>query len=154
MNRAKYLFAVTLPCLLAFAQAPPSTQAENLVKQALTFAKQNGMAKLIEETNSPNGRFHVPKGDKLYIFIYDQRGLTKASGYRTETASANNRGDRQDPDGVMIMQKLLRVAKNQERGWVDYKYPNPMTNLLDQKTTYYEFYDSMMIGCGINKEAN
>jgi hypothetical protein len=146
MNRAKYLFAVTLPCLLAFAQAPPSTQAENLVKQALTFAKQNGMAKLIEETNSPKGRFHAPRGDKLYIFIYDQRGLAKAAG-RTQ-------GERQDPDGVMIMQKLLRVAKNQERGWVDYKYPNPRTNLLDQKTTYYEFFDSMMIGCGINKEAN
>jgi hypothetical protein len=29
-----------------------------------------------------------------------------------------------------------------------------MTNLLDQKTAYYEFHDSMMIGCGINKEAN
>jgi cytochrome c len=146
MNRVQYLLAAVLPCLSASAQAPASTQAVALVEQALSFAKQNGMAKLIEETNSPNGRFHAPRGDKLYIFIYDQRGLTKAAG-RTQ-------GERQDPDGVMIIQKLLRVAKNQARGWVDYKYPNPRTNLLDQKTTYYEFYESMMIGCGINKEAN
>jgi hypothetical protein len=146
MNRAKYLFALSLPCLCVLGQAPASTQAVALVEQALTFAKQNGMAKLIEETNSPSGRFHASRGDKPYIFIYDQRGLTKAAG-RTQ-------GERQDPDGVMIIQKLLRVAKNQERGWVDYKYPNPRTNLLDQKTTYFEFYDSMLIGCGINKEAN
>ena len=154
MNRAKCFIAVTLSCILAFAQTPASTRAMTLVEQALAFAKQNGMTRLIEETNSPHGRFHVAKGDELYIFIYDERGLTKASGYRAEMPAGKSRWDRSDPDGVMIIQKLLRVAKNQVRGWVDYKYPNPATNLLEQKTSYYAFYESMMIGCGIYKEAN
>lgn len=152
MTRAKSLIAAALPCLLTFAQAPTSTQAVTLVKQALAFAKQNGMAKLIEETNSPNGKFHVTRGGELYIFIYDDRGMTKASGYQTELVVGKNRWDLRDPDGVMIIQELLRVAKTEGRGWVDYKYPNPTTNQLDQKTSYCEYYEGMMIGCGIYKE--
>ncbi len=151
MNRAKCFIALTLPCLLAFAQAPASTRALTLVQQAVAFAKQNGLAKLIEETNAPRGKFHVARGDELYIFIYDQRGLAKASGYGTEKAADKSRWDRRDPDGVMIIQKLLRVAKNQERGWVDYKYANPATNILDQRASYYEFYEGHLIGCGIDK---
>ena len=91
MNRAKCFIAVTLSCLLAFAQTPASTRAMTLVEQALAFAKQNGMTRLIEETNSPHGRFHVAKGDELYIFIYDERGLTKASRYRAEMPAGKSR---------------------------------------------------------------
>ncbi len=40
------------------------------------------------------------------------------------------------------------------KGWVDYKYPNPATNLLEQKTSYFGFHGSMLIGCGIDKEAH
>ncbi len=154
MNRSKGLFAATLLCLFVHAQAPPSTRAVTLVEQALAFAKQNGIARLIEETNAPNGKFHTARGDELYIFIYDERGQARACGYCTEKAPGKSRWNRQDPDGVMIIQKLLRVAKNQAKGWVDYKYPNPATNLLEQKTSYFGFHDSMLIGCGIDKEAN
>ena len=155
MKRARCFFAVTFTCLLASAAQPPEapTQALILVKEAVAYARQHGIAKLIEDTNTPNGKFHVSKGDDLYIFIYDNRGMAKASGYQTDAVAGKNQWDRRDPDGVMILQKLLRVAKNQERGWVDYKYPNPATNLLEQKTSYYEFYEGMMIGCGIYKPA-
>jgi len=155
MKWARCFFAVTFTCLLASAQPPEApTQALTLVKEAVAYAKQHGIAKLIEDTNTPNGKFHVSKGDDLYIFIYDDRGMPKASGYQGEAVIGKNQWDRRDPDGVMIIQKLLRVAKNQERGWVDYKYPNPRTNLLEQKTSYYEFFEGMMIGCGIYKAAD
>ncbi|MDR3685031.1 MAG: cache domain-containing protein [Geothrix sp.] len=154
MNRSKGLFAAILPCLLAPAQTPPSARAVALVEQALAFAKENGITRLIEETNAPHGRFHAARADEPYIFIYDERGLARACGYCTEQAQGQSRWNRQDPDGVMIIQKLLRVAKNQAKGWVDYKYPNPATNLLEQKTSYFGFHDSMLIGCGIDKEAH
>ena len=151
MNRAKSLAAVTLPSLLSFAQSPASTRAQALVKQAVAFAKQNGLAKLIEETTTPRGRFHVNREDALHIFIYDGRGMAKAFGDQTGPAAAKSRWDRRDPDAVMILQKLQRVAKNQESGWVDYKYANPATNLLDQRASYFEFYEGHLIGCGIEK---
>jgi len=72
----------------------------------------------------------------------------------TQPDNQENRWDLRDPDGVMIIQELLMVAKTQGRGWVDYKYPNPTTNTLDQKTSYCEYYEGMMIGCGIYKEVD
>jgi len=152
MNFAKCLLATALPCLVCFAQNPTSTEAVALVKSAVAYAKKHGGAKLIEETNSPNGKFHVATGGELYIFIYDERGTVKAIGYNTAALVGKNRIDLKDPDGVMIIQELIKIAKSKGKGWVDYKYPNPTTNALDAKTSYMEFYEGMIIGSGVYKE--
>ena len=152
MNYAKRFVAITLPCLTALAQTPTSTQAVALVKSAVAYAKQNGIAKLIQETNEPNGKFHVASGGELYIFIYDERGVVRAIGYNTAALVGKSRIDLKDPDGVMIIRELIKVAHTTGKGWVDYKYPNPTTNALDAKTSYLEFYDGMIIGSGIYKE--
>jgi signal transduction histidine kinase len=152
MNPAKFICAAALPCLVSFAQVPSSTQAVALVKQAVAFAKQNGVAKLIQETNTPNGKFHVASGGELYIFIYDERGVVKAIGYNTAALVGVNRIDLKDPEGVMIIREIIKVAQNKGKGWVDYKYPNPTTNALDQKTSYVEYYDGAIIGSGVYKD--
>jgi cytochrome c len=152
MNLSKLICSTVLPCMITFAQVPTSTQAVALVKSAVSFAKQNGIAKLIQETNTPTGKFHVATGGELYIFIYDERGVVKAIGYNTAALVGMNRIDLKDPDGVYIIRELIKVAHNKGKGWVDYKYPNPTTNALDPKTSYLEFYDGMIIGSGIYKE--
>jgi hypothetical protein len=85
--------------MVAAAQGASKAQAEALVKQAVAFSKQNGMDKLIQETNQANGKFHVASGGELYIFIYDQTGLCKAIGYNTGMYVGKNRADVKDPDG-------------------------------------------------------
>jgi len=152
MNRATLLCATVLPCLATFAQAPTSAQAVALVKQAVAYAKQNGAAKLIQETNQPNGKFHVATGGELYIFIYDERGTVKAIGYNTAALVGKNRIDLKDPDGVMIVKELITLAQTRGKGWVDYKYPNPSTGANEQKTSYMEFYEGMIIGSGVYKD--
>jgi signal transduction histidine kinase len=137
---------------MSFAQAPSSTQAVALVKSAVAFAKQNGLAKLIQETNDSKGRFHVATGGELYIFIYDERGMCKAIGYNTAALVGKSRIDLRDPDGLMIVRELIKIAQTKGKGWFDYKYPNPLTGQNDQKTSYLESYEGVLIGCGIYKE--
>jgi cytochrome c len=152
MRYSNLVLSMMLPCTVAFAQRPSSAQAVALVKQAVAFAKQNGIAKLIQETNQENGRFHVATGGELYIFIYDERGVVKAIGFNTAALVGKNRIDLKDPDGVMIVRELINVAQNKGKGWVDYKYPNPTTNQNEQKTSYLEFYEGAIIGSGVYKE--
>jgi signal transduction histidine kinase len=152
MNVAKMALVAMLPCLLASAQTPTSAQAVALVKQAVAFAKQNGIGKLIQETNSPKGKFHVASGKELYIFIYNDRGVVMAIGFNTEALVGVNRIDLKDPDGVMFIREIIEVAQTKGKGWVDYKYPNPITNAIDQKTSYLEFYEDMIIGSGVYKD--
>ena len=77
-----------------------------------------------------------------------------AIGYGTENFVGKNRLDVRDPDGVMIVQEFIKLAqaKGKGKGWVDYKYPNPTTNKNQQKSSFLEFYDGLIIGCGIYKE--
>jgi signal transduction histidine kinase len=140
-----------LPCVMASAQAPNAAQAEALVKQAVAFAKQNGMDKLIQETNQGSGKFHVAAGSELYIFIYDQQGVVKAIGYNTAALVGKSRIDMKDPDGKMVIRELINVAKTKGSGWVDYKYPDPTDNKVKQKTSYVELSDGLIIGSGVYK---
>jgi len=138
---------VLLPALAAPAQSTPA-QAENLVKRAVAYAKANGMDRLIKETNQ--GIFHVGSGSELYIFIYDMQGVVKAIGFNTQELVGKNRWDLKDPDGKFIVRELVETAKK-GGGWVDYKYPNPLTGKVEQKTSYAVLCDGLMVGAGTYK---
>lgn len=152
MRYPSLILSLLLPCSVAFAQRPTSSQAVALVKQAVAFAKANGIGKLIQETNQDGGKFHVASGSELYIFIYDERGVVKAIGYNTAALVGKNRIDLKDPDGVMIVKELINLAQTKGKGWVDYKYPNPLNNTIEMKTSYMEFYEGAIIGSGVYKE--
>lgn len=151
MNYFKVIPLAALACSFAMAQAPSPSQAENLVKHAAAYAKQNGMAKLIEQTNQGDGRFHVGSGSQLYIFIYDQAGVCKAIGFNTQQFVGVNRMGLKDPDGKYILHEMIKVAKSKGSGWVDYKYPNPQNNKIEQKTSYVELVDDLIVGAGVYK---
>lgn len=144
--------AFVLPCLMASAQSSEAPKAEALVREAVAFAKQNGVAKLIQETNNGNGKFHVAAGSDLYIFIYDQKGVVQAIGYNTGALVGKNRIDMKDPDGKMVIQEILKMANTKGKGWVDYKYPDPSDNKVKGKSSYVELFEGLVIGAGIYKD--
>ena len=145
--------AVTLLSGLALtAQVPTSTQAVALVKSAVAYAKQNGVDRLVQETNDATGKYHVASGGELYVFVYDMRGVVRAIGFNTAALVGRNRYDLKDSEGVPFIQKMIELAQTKGKGWVDYKYPNPTTNLPEQKTSYIEYYEGVFIGSGIYKE--
>jgi len=152
MSFYKFAGAFMLPCLMASAQSADAVKAEALVKQAVAFAKANGVEKLLQETNNGSGKFHVAAGSDLYIFIYDDKGTVKAIGYNTGALVGKNRIDMKDPDGKMVIQELLKMTKTKGKGWVDYKYPDPTDNKVKGKSSYVELYEGLTIGSGIYKD--
>jgi signal transduction histidine kinase len=151
MKYIKLLSAIALPCLMAAAQTPSPAQAEALVKEAVVFAKQNGLDKLIAETNRGGGKYHVNSGSELYIFIYDQQGVVKAIGFNPGALVGKDRIDAKDPDGKMFIREIINVAKAKGKGWVNYKYTNPTNNKVEQKTSYVEMLGGVIVGAGIYK---
>ncbi len=152
MKFFRYAGAFVLPCLMASAQSANAVKAEALVKQAIVFAKANGMEKLIQETNNGSGKFHVATGSELYIFIYDDKAVVKAIGYNTGALVGKNRMDAKDPDGKFFLREIIDTAKTKGKGWVDYKYPDPTDNKIKQKTSYVELHEGFIIGSGIYKD--
>jgi signal transduction histidine kinase len=141
---------VVLSGAMAGAQTHTAAQAENIVHKAVAYAKQNGMEKLIDQTLQANGRFHVGTGSELYLIVLDKNGILRANGFKRDLVGTN-RLVVKDVDGKYYMRDLLALAKTKPSGWVDYKFSNPLTDKIEQKSTYFEVFEDCVVCCGIYK---
>jgi signal transduction histidine kinase len=127
-----------------FADSPE--QAVRLVKKAVAFFKANGLENALEEFSNPKGQF---KEGEVYIFAYDLTGTMLA--HPNPALIGHNLTDVPDADGNYFRKEFVTVALTKGSGWVDYKYQNPKTKLMEHKTTYVEKVDDIIICCGIFK---
>ena len=138
--------------LSIYLAAPVLTQtemdAEAFVKNAVVYAKANGTYKLIKEVNSPTTQFR--KGE-LYIFILDMEGVVLAHGVDSKLVGVDL-SERRDSNNVRYIQDFIKVAEDKGSGWVDYKFTNPETGKIEDKTTFVEKHQIVIIGCGIYKK--
>lgn len=148
MKIARAFVLSALSCLMAMAQSP---RAETLVKKAIAYAQANGVEKLIAQTNSLDGRFHVGSGSEMYLYVYDLNGMMKANGFKTELVG-KSRFDAKDPDGKFFVREFIKCAKTSGSGWVDYKYANPLDGKIELKTSYVELSEDLIFCCGTYKK--
>jgi cytochrome c len=123
-------------------------EAIALVKKAIAYVKANGREKAVAEFNNPTGQF---KDRDLYLVVHDTKGINLANGANPKLAG-KNLIDLRDAEGKMIVKSFIEVATSTKgSGWVDYKWPNPVTKAVEAKTTYIEKVEDMVIGCGVYK---
>src|ERR1019366_6784951 len=73
----------------------------------------------------------------LYPFIYDMSGLCVAHGARPALIG-KSLIDLKDQDGKFLIREMVAKAKDPGNGWIDYKWPNPLTNKIEDKLSYVE----------------
>ncbi|RZI44625.1 histidine kinase [Herbaspirillum sp. HC18] len=122
-------------------------EATALAKKAIAFIKANGKEKAYAEFTNPNGQF---KDRDLYIFVVDFNGKTLAHGANPKLVD-KNMIELKDADGKLFVKEFIDVAKAKGKGWVDYKWPNPVTKAIEAKSSYVEKVDDVLIACGIYK---
>jgi uncharacterized protein len=60
--------------------------------------------------------------------------------------------DLKDQDGKFIVQEWIRIATTPPyHGWSDYRWPNPITNTIDEKSSWIERMGDYVVGVGIHK---
>ena len=124
-------------------RATPS-DAEAWVKKAIAYYKEAGLEKSFKEFSNPNGMF--TKGD-LYIMVYDLEGKCLAQG-SDSSAVGKVRLDLTDPDGKFIIKDRIEIAKNKGSGWQNYRWANPVSKAVEDKTVYVEKIDGYVFTCG------
>lgn len=147
-----FVFTVSL-FFFAHAQAADrATQQEavDMIKKVVAFYKANGAEKTFAAVNDPKGQFIYKD---LYVFAGSIKpgGVTLAHGGNPKLLG-KPLGEMRDGDGVFFVKKINEVANSKEgKGWVDYRWPNPVTKTLEQKSTYVERVDEIYFACGIYK---
>ncbi len=132
------------------ADRATAQEATEMIKKVIAFYKANGPEKTYAAVNDPKGQFIYKD---LYVFAGSVKpgGVTFAHGGNPKLLG-KPLGELRDGDGVFFVKKINDVAASKEgKGWVDYRWPNPVTKALEQKSTYVERVDDVYFACGIYK---
>ncbi len=146
------LFVLMSSMVAAFAvtacyAADTRSAAKALVKKTAAFLKANGKEKTLAEISKPKGQF--VKGE-LYIFAIDMNtGLMVAHGGNPKLIGKNMM-DLKDPDGKYFVRELISTARK-GGGWTSYKFSNPVSRKIEDKTAYTESAGDLLLGAGVYK---
>ncbi len=145
----RILVAILINLLSAnFALAvSPADQAKAMVDEAVAFFNANGKEKALQEISNPKGRW--VKGE-LYVFAYNSSGVVIAHPINPKLIG-KNLIDVPDAAGKTFRRDIAELAKTKGTGWVDYKYKNPSTNKVEDKTTFLRKVGDAIVCCGTYK---
>jgi signal transduction histidine kinase len=135
------------PAAVQAADVATTKDAEMMVHQAVAFLKKEGKAKAFAEFSDPKGRFTYRD---LYVVAYDLDGNCLAHGQKKERVGKNLLEDK-DPDGKLFVKERVKIAKEQGKGWQEYKFSNPATKQIEQKVAYFERVDDVIVASGAYK---
>ena len=121
-------------------------EAVAMVKRVVAkFARSGAEATFNEVNDKANAAFH---DRDLYPFIYDLKGVNVAHGARPALVG-KNLISLKDQNGVYLIQEMIALAKGPGSGWVDYKWPNPLTDKIEDKSSYIEKMGDYFVGVGV-----
>jgi cytochrome c len=144
------VLAVLLAISSAYAAPAHGLKAEAvaMVKRVQdTFKKEGADATFKEVSDKSTTAFH---DRDLYPFIYILSGVCVAHGARPALIG-KKLIDLKDQDGKYLIREMVKIAETTGSGWVDYKWPNPLTNKIEDKSSYIERMGDYFVGVGIYK---
>ena len=135
--------------LLGSAFAATPEQAKAMVDKALAHVKAVGPEKAYVDFNTPGNQFF---DGELYIFAYDMQGKNLALGGNPKM-TGRELIDMKSADGKPLIRDLIEIIKTKGSGWYDYKWANPETKKIQDKTSYIVKIPGTeaFLGCGIYK---
>ncbi len=140
---------LTLTCAASPAEYGTKDEAVAMVKRVQAmFAKDGPDATFKAVSDKSVAEFH---DRDLYPFIYDLSGNCVAHGARPALIGKNLL-DLKDQDGKYLIRELVAIANGPGSGWVDYKWPNPLTNKIEDKSSYVEKMGDYLVGVGVYRQ--
>jgi signal transduction histidine kinase len=143
---AGFLLFANLPAAIA-EDFGTADQAKAMVDRVAAFYKANGKEKTLVELNNPKNQF-IDRD--LYVVAYSLDGIRLAHPYNPKLVGMSVL-DAVDFDGKAYGKEIIEVPKAKGSGWVDYKFTDPATKKLANKSLYVVKVGDIIFGCGIYK---
>ncbi len=118
--------------------------ATTWVEKAVAFYKASGKRIALAEYSNPEGQFVQ---DERYIYVLSLKGTMLAHGVN-EKFVGEDFSDVKDYDGKSFIKTIIKKAKTEGNGWVDYKWYHPVTAQVVPKSVYFEKVDDLIICSG------
>jgi cytochrome c len=145
------IFSVVLLLIGAPAWADDPGTAEEavaMVQRVQARFKAQGPEATFRAITAQENEF---KDRDLYPFIYTLEGWNAAHGANPKLVG-KLLIKAKDQDGNYLIQLMVGIAQGAGSGWVDYKWPHPLTHKIQDKSAYVEkLGDNWFVGVGIYK---
>ena len=109
-------------------------EAVAMVKRVQAKVRRDGLEATFNAINSGAKEF---SDRDLYPYVLDFKGVNYANG-KTPAVVGKNIWDLKDQDGKFTVQDMITLARSSGRGWYDYRWPNPVTKTIEDKSAYFE----------------
>ncbi len=116
----------------------------------------NAVAQIQQSTTAAYDLFRNPSGPFLakdsYLFVFDPKGICLFNA-AFPNLEGHNLYDQKDTRGKFFIREMLKVTKENGRGWVDYMWPKPGEAVPTLKSAYVNKVKKgnswVMVGCGV-----
>jgi hypothetical protein len=122
-------------------------EAVDLVKRGVAAVQSMGADKAYAEFSTPGGKW-VDRD--LYLAVFRLDGTSLAHGANAKQIGVNLM-DRKDIDGKEFVRERMEMAKTKPSFWQDYKFVNPVSKKIEQKTMYCEKLADTVVCGGVYK---
>jgi cytochrome c len=122
-------------------------EAIDMVRRVKDLASREGMQAAVDAVNDQRPEFKIKD---LYPFVYTLKGISVAHGANVKMIGKSWITTK-DQDGNYLIQAMVATANNHEgSGWVNYKWPHPITHKIQDKSAYIEkLGENYFVGVGI-----
>jgi len=130
---------VVLAAMACISAPLTASAAENGTKDEAKALALKAVALFKDKGESTFALFNDKKGPfadrDLYVFVLDPEGKVLAHGANDKLVG-KSLAQLKDADGKLFVQDMMSIVKANKSGWVDYRWPNPVSKEIEPKTTY------------------
>lgn len=147
----KILMGILIGLLcISFANAAEKGTAKDakaLLDKAVAYYKANGQDNAFAAFNDTKGKFvHYD----LYIYVLNLKGDVISHGANAKLIG-QHLIDLKDSDGKKFVRAIVDGANAKGTGTMDYKWTNPTSKKIEQKSTFFEKVGDVILICGYYK---
>jgi cytochrome c len=140
------LFCFTAAAIAGDSEWGSREEAVAMVKRVQEkFRRDGAEATFAAISDKSVAEFH---DRDLYPFAYDFNGVSLAHGARPALIGKNLLSLK-DQDGKHLIRDMVEIATTKGSGWIEYKWPHPVTNKIEDKTSYIERMGNYFVGVGV-----
>jgi len=140
---------LVLACSASADEHGTKDEAVAMVNRVEAMFKKDGAEATFKAVSDKSvAEFH---DRDLYPFIYDMTGTCVAHGARPALIG-KNLIELKDQDGKYLIREIIDTANGSGTGWIDYKWPNPLNNKIEDKSSYVAKMGDYVVGVGIYRE--
>jgi cytochrome c len=122
-------------------------EAQAMVEKAAAFLQANGKDKAVAAFSDPKGAF----ADRdLYVILAKADDGERIAHINPRMIGKSFVGYR-DVDGKAYGDEVMELVRGPGKGWVDYKFTNPVTKEVGDKSSYVLKAGDLFLVCGAYK---